>query len=161
MRLRFDSEQRGQAELAIHRAAHLAGHTNGCSFPGAACRFCLVAGLAAVARFAPISFRHPDGFHALSIATGHQVAHRAVTGNELLLDTRKPDRHSFLGQAPSKILRERRNLLESFHSLAVKRFKKLAGTVSRLPELLHQRGLTREAEVLTTRCAQSDSDAIQ
>src|SRR4029077_18844458 len=52
------SEQRGQAELAIHRAAHLAGHTYSCSFPGATCRFCLVASLAAVSRFPPISFRH-------------------------------------------------------------------------------------------------------
>ena len=64
----FYSEQRGQAELAIHRAADLAGHTNGGAFPGAACRLRLVAGLAAVAGLSAVAFRHPDGFHALPVA---------------------------------------------------------------------------------------------
>src|ERR1700690_4562489 len=56
----FYSQERGQTEFTVHRATHLAGDTYGCAFPGATCRFGLVAGLAAVACLSPISFRHPD-----------------------------------------------------------------------------------------------------
>ncbi len=109
-----------------------------------ACAFHLVAGIAAVARFSPVAFRHPDGLHALSVGVGHQVADSAVARNEFLFNAGKSDRESLLRQVAPKILGQSRNLLGSFNSLAVKRFKELASPIRGLAELLHQSSQLRK-----------------
>jgi hypothetical protein len=60
------SEQRGQAELAVHGATDLARNANGGAVPGSRF-FYFVPSLAAVSGFAIVAFRHPDRFNALTV----------------------------------------------------------------------------------------------
>ena len=84
----FHAEQRRHAELAIHRAAHLAGNTNRSAGPFCATLLPFITGLAAVAGFPAIALGHPDGLHALVVSKSHQVTNRAVSRNKLPFDPR-------------------------------------------------------------------------
>ena len=87
----FYAEQSGQAELAVDRAPYLAGNTDCGSIPAPPRGFGLQTGVATIPGFSSIAFRHPHGFHGLSVGTRHQVAYGSVAGDEFLINAGQSD----------------------------------------------------------------------
>ncbi len=97
-----------------------------------AARFYLVTRFAAVAALSAISLRHPDRFHRLAVGEFHQIPYRAVTGNKLARDVRKPYSPALLRQASAIVERQRRNLVQPVDPLPIQRIKQLLAPVGRL-----------------------------
>ena len=90
----FYAQQRGEAELAIHGAAYLAGNADGRAMPFR------VAGFSAVAGLAVIAFGHPDGLNGFSVGHGDEVADGSVSGLKAFLNARMLECRDLLVAAP-------------------------------------------------------------
>ena len=156
-------QPRRQAELAVHRAAHLAGDADGgtlvavrCASHKTGCPRCLAfghlgcrrrierflfldCGLAAVALLAAVAIGHPHCFDRLAVGHAHQIALGAVNGARRLRDLRQPHRVALCGEPLAKLHGQRRNLIERLHALLVECLGQLHGAILRLPQRLHHR----------------------
>src|ERR1019366_4183721 len=135
-----DPKQCRETELAIHRASHLARYADGRAAHHhtfhtfhIAARFYLVPRFAAVTALSAISLRHPDRFHRLAVGELHQIPYRAVAGNKLARNFRKPYSPALLRQASAIVERQRRNLVQPVDPLPIQRIKQLLAPVGGLP----------------------------
>ena len=158
-----------QAELTVHRAAHLARDADGGTLPAlfrafgrhfplagdiplAAAVFRNLRGLpvAAVSAFAAVALRHPDGFDRLrrpSLAARcpilrvalDQVAFRPVQGLEDLHDFRPAHLPALGGHPLAQQLGQGGDLIHFSQPLAIESLGQLAASPGRLARLDHAR----------------------
>ena len=62
-------------------------------------------GFAAIAGFAFIAFRHPDGFYGFVVLQPHQIADGAVNRGKLLCNLRRSEGETLLCYPPPKLQR--------------------------------------------------------
>ena len=85
----LDTKQRGQAELAVDCAPHLARDADGCALPSGFCCFpVLISGVLTlvITEFAIVALRHPYCLNALAVGERHQVANGSINRSEALLN---------------------------------------------------------------------------
>ena len=117
----LQAHQRGHAELAIHRAAHLAGDADGVA----------------------LAFGHEHGFHRAAVVEAQQVAARAVGGFEKAVHRGKPQGVPF-GEFLAHAGGQGGDLHQVRGLAAVKGFVDLAGAV---PGLIGAKGLAEISQV--------------
>src|SRR5262249_48198870 len=92
------AQQGGEAELAIHGAAHLAGNAYRGAPPFS------VASFAAVSSLAAIALGHPYSLNRLPVGHSHEIANGSVIGSEAPVLPRLADRKSLALQSRTKLL---------------------------------------------------------
>ncbi len=73
----------------------------------------------AVTGFAAVAFGHPDGFDALPVGEGQQVADGAIGGSELLLNPGQADDKTIFLKLAAEIQRQRSKLIQVLPLLPV------------------------------------------
>ena len=102
----LQAHQGGEAELAIHRTAHLRGDANGVA----------------------VILRHQHGFNGAAVGHVEQVTPRAVGGVEALIDVGQTD-GQIHRQALAQSGGQRRHLLVIQDALGIDVFKDLLGPI--------------------------------
>jgi len=125
-KISLQSQFCGEAELAVHGAAHLAGDADGGS---------QIAGFPGVPLLGSVTPWHPNGLYCLPVLTGDQVALGTVDGAESLDNPGPFDAPARLCQLPAQAAREGLDLVEPADPVLKHGLEELASPVGGLPQV--------------------------
>ena len=98
----------------------------------------IVATFRAVAGFAAVARRHPDGFDGLAVRKSEKIADRSVRRDELLFYIGLADEVAFIGKLAAEGQGQCGKLLQPRPPLAVEAVQQLAKAVGSLPKAFDQ-----------------------